>query len=139
MFSAIVFCYIGLAVTKFKAVAGLPTMVHINDSYSVSKLKDSIVDLKTQKLMWIRDFIDYPWNKDYVSTLRTEGRTSMLHFVGRSKRHRFTNVDTICLSICSFCEEVLRKRWSALCLAECKLGGLAYEACVSVWTSLGTL
>ena len=43
--------------------------------------------------------------------------------------------DPVCASICQFCEQVISRRWSALCHVQCVSGGKSYDACVTVWTN----
>ena len=39
----------------------------------------------------------------------------------------------ICEKVCHVCRQVLSIRWAALCFKECRLGGRAYDACLTVW------
>ena len=43
--------------------------------------------------------------------------------------------DAICNRICTVCQQVISRRWSALCHIQCETGGQAYDACVIVWVN----
>ena len=43
--------------------------------------------------------------------------------------------DAICNRICTVCQQVISRRWSALCHIQCETGGQAYDTCVIVWVN----
>ena len=52
----------------------------------------------------------------------------------RSLRDLGTGKGDMCETVCTHCRHILSMRWAALCRVQCKLGGRAYDACLTVWS-----
>ena len=66
-----------------------------------------------------------------------ESLGSMLAYSGGStnKRGALRRDDggSVCESVCTHCRNALNLRWAALCHVQCKQGGRAYDACLTIY------